>query len=152
MKALTLWQPWASLIASGAKTLEIRGRNTNYRGELAIHAAKRPYRASDAHTVADLPYGAFVCLVDLYACFAAGKGDEGAALCPILLGDYAWVVKVLRTFKPIPADGKQGFWTVDAHDSGELLLSPHVEPATKKEIEAVVDASHKTSLIDPSAF
>lgn len=41
MKALTLWQPWASLIAVGAKTIETRGWATNYRGPLAIHAAKR---------------------------------------------------------------------------------------------------------------
>jgi hypothetical protein len=41
MKALTLWQPWASLIALGAKTIETRSWSTKYRGPLAIHAAKR---------------------------------------------------------------------------------------------------------------
>ena len=41
MKALTLWQPWASLIAVGAKTIETRSWSTKYRGPLAIHAAKR---------------------------------------------------------------------------------------------------------------
>jgi hypothetical protein len=41
MKALSLWQPWASAMATGAKTIETRGWSTNYRGELAIHAAKR---------------------------------------------------------------------------------------------------------------
>lgn len=40
MKALTLHQPWASLIATGAKTLETRSWPTRYRGPLAIHAAK----------------------------------------------------------------------------------------------------------------
>ncbi len=40
MKAITLWQPWASLIASGAKKIETRSWATNYRGALAIHAAK----------------------------------------------------------------------------------------------------------------
>lgn len=40
MKALTLTQPWATLIALGAKTFETRGWSTNYRGPLAIHAAK----------------------------------------------------------------------------------------------------------------
>lgn len=39
MKALTLWQPWASLIAVGAKTIETRSWSTTYRGPLAIHAA-----------------------------------------------------------------------------------------------------------------
>lgn len=40
MKALTLWQPWASLVAVGAKTIETRSWRTSYRGRLAIHAAK----------------------------------------------------------------------------------------------------------------
>ena len=43
MKALTLYQPWASLVALGVKTIETRSWSTPYRGPLAIHAgAKRP--------------------------------------------------------------------------------------------------------------
>jgi len=42
MKAITLWQPWASLIAIGAKRYETRSWKTSYRGPLAIHAAKKP--------------------------------------------------------------------------------------------------------------
>lgn len=41
MKALTLHQPWASLIALGVKTIETRSWSTRYRGPLAIHASKR---------------------------------------------------------------------------------------------------------------
>lgn len=41
MKAIALWQPWASAIALGAKFIETRSWSTNYRGPLAIHAAKR---------------------------------------------------------------------------------------------------------------
>jgi activating signal cointegrator 1 len=40
MKALTLTQPWATLVAIGAKRIETRSWSTNYRGRLAIHAAK----------------------------------------------------------------------------------------------------------------
>lgn len=40
MKALTLHQPWASLIAVGVKTIETRSWATKYRGPLAIHAGK----------------------------------------------------------------------------------------------------------------
>lgn len=39
MKALTLWQPWASLVAIGQKSVETRCWSTKYRGELAIHSA-----------------------------------------------------------------------------------------------------------------
>ena len=40
MKVLTLTQPYATLIAIGAKTWETRSWHTSYRGPLAIHAAK----------------------------------------------------------------------------------------------------------------
>lgn len=40
MKALTLTQPWATLVAIGAKRYETRSWSTTYRGEIAIHAAK----------------------------------------------------------------------------------------------------------------
>jgi activating signal cointegrator 1 len=38
MKILTLTQPWASLVALGAKHIETRSWSTNYRGPIAIHA------------------------------------------------------------------------------------------------------------------
>lgn len=40
MKAITLTQPWATLVAIGAKQIETRGWATAYRGPLAIHAGK----------------------------------------------------------------------------------------------------------------
>lgn len=41
MKALTLWQPWATLMAIGVKRNETRGWSTRHRGALAIHASVR---------------------------------------------------------------------------------------------------------------
>jgi len=40
MKAITLYQPWATLVAIGAKKIETRSWYTEYRGRLAIHAGK----------------------------------------------------------------------------------------------------------------
>lgn len=40
MKALSLTQPWAALLAVGAKTIETRDWPTSYRGWFAIHASK----------------------------------------------------------------------------------------------------------------
>lgn len=39
MKVITLTQPWATLVAIGAKEIETRSWSTQYRGEIAIHAA-----------------------------------------------------------------------------------------------------------------
>ena len=41
MKAITIWQPWATALALGIKHNETRSWETNYRGPIAIHAAKR---------------------------------------------------------------------------------------------------------------
>lgn len=43
MKALTIWQPWATLLASGKKHIETRSKKINYRGEILIHSAKKTY-------------------------------------------------------------------------------------------------------------
>ena len=68
MKALTLTQPWATLIAIGAKKIETRSWNTAYRGPLAINAAKGfPKEARD------LLWKDF----DFYAAF---RPDHAAAL------------------------------------------------------------------------
>ena len=55
MKALTLHQPWASLIALGIKTIETRSWSTTHRGSIAIHAAKRHPKIGDMRTVVDNP-------------------------------------------------------------------------------------------------
>ena len=40
MKALTIKQPWATLIMQGDKRFEFRSWQTKYRGDLLIHAGK----------------------------------------------------------------------------------------------------------------
>lgn len=42
MKALTVLQPYAGLIRTGAKMYETRGWDSKYRGKLLIHAGKTP--------------------------------------------------------------------------------------------------------------
>lgn len=79
LKALSLWQPWASLIAIGAKRIETRSWSTDYRGPVAIHASKHwtdkesvlvttePFAtALRAHV--SLPFGAIVAVADLVDC------------------------------------------------------------------------------------
>jgi activating signal cointegrator 1 len=49
MKAITITQPWATLVAIGAKRIETRSWSTNYRGPLAIHAAGYRKGGAKAH-------------------------------------------------------------------------------------------------------
>lgn len=54
MKALTVWQPWASLIMAGAKPFEWRGWPCPQyiRGQrIAIHAGARPAKATEIQDI-----------------------------------------------------------------------------------------------------
>lgn len=57
MKALTIRQPWASLIAAGVKTIETRSWSPRYRGPLLIHAGKARFGFSSerAEVIRSLP-------------------------------------------------------------------------------------------------
>jgi hypothetical protein len=60
MKAITIWQPWASLLACGAKKYETRSWKTDYRGPIAIHVAKK-----DIHSIlGDIPYDTILPMFD----------------------------------------------------------------------------------------
>ena len=90
MKALTMTQPWATLVAIGANIIETRDWPTNYRGPFVIHAAKgfpreardlcrkQPFKdalAAGGYTSAtDLPLGAIVALVNLESLLVCGPG------------------------------------------------------------------------------
>lgn len=49
MKAISLWQPWATAMAIGSKRIETRSWSTHYRGLLAIHASKRCVQSEITH-------------------------------------------------------------------------------------------------------
>ena len=133
MKAISLWQPWASAMAFGWKRNETRSWATKYRGPLLIHAAKKivgwPSIEIQAifweHEVFDdiafepsaLPRGVLLCKVDLVDCkkIFIHNRPEGIER---VLGDYTpgrfmWITDNLKPFLyPIPYRGSQGFFDV----------------------------------------
>ena len=76
MKAISLWEPWASLIRTGAKTWETRSWPTSYRGELLICAAK------GGLSKADLLY--YLCLWEFQGGLAPLVGK------PLDLSGHSW--------------------------------------------------------------
>lgn len=87
MKAISLWQPWASLVAIGAKKIETRGWSTSYRGPLAIHAAK--------HWTKDL---GSMCLKEPFYSRLAAVGFCGITrrLCGLPLGAVVATCRLAR--------------------------------------------------------
>jgi len=84
LKAITLHQPWATLMALGEKIFETRGWATPHRGETAIHAGKKVDRdacerepiksvlAKHGYTASNLPTGAVVAIATLSHCWSIG--------------------------------------------------------------------------------
>lgn len=85
MKALTIWQPWATLIAARAKRYEFRTwrmPRALIGVDVAIHAAARPMREAEIVEILealDRPYRGYAQFVD------------AARAQPILSNALAWV-------------------------------------------------------------
>ena len=128
MKALTLTQPWATLIAIGAKWIETRSWATEYRGPLAIHSARRfPSVARDlcieqpffatlsraGYRASTLPLGMVLATSTLVDCLPTG-GDFPSGQLPwgdFTPGRYAWILRDISPFpEPLPARGALGLW------------------------------------------
>ncbi|MGW8822244.1 2-oxoglutarate dehydrogenase E1 [Paenibacillus lautus] len=84
MKAITIIQPWATLIAILEKGNETRGWATKHRGPIAIHAGKKIDReaceapeikaalARHGYTADNLPTGAVVAIANMTECWSIG--------------------------------------------------------------------------------
>jgi len=147
MKCISLWQPWATLMAIGAKRNETRSWETSHRGPLAIHAAKKWNRelsdvcgtepfssrlASVGMGAHDLPFGAIVCTVKLVDCIRitsanAPTGDE-RAFGNYTPGRFMWITEELQLLPlPIAYSGHQGLFNVESAMLVDLSLPlfPH---------------------------
>lgn len=131
MKCISVWQPWASLIAVGAKRIETRSWDTAYRGPLAIHAAKHwtkaekllcgqePFKSALARAhprLIGLPYGKIVAVCRLSECEQIARADvteQERAFGNFLAGRFAWFLTDVRCLElPVPWTGSRGFFSV----------------------------------------
>jgi hypothetical protein len=123
MKALSVRQPWASLIAAGVKTIEVRSWSTKHRGPLLICAGKRPHES--------LPVGVALCVVDVIDCRPFVHGvDDAAAKCEGDTGDFAWVLGSVTLIDSFPVSGKLSLFDVpfklERPDRAGAVVSPLV--------------------------
>jgi hypothetical protein len=118
MKALTICQPYAHLIAIGEKPIENRSWETPYRGTLAIHAGRSRdwMTAGDAQRYPDLVFGAVVAVARLVACLAMSRSVWPEPFQELrehehANGPWCWVLEDVRRLKrPVYCQGAQGLW------------------------------------------
>ncbi|MEZ2241750.1 hypothetical protein [Microcoleus sp.] len=166
--ALTLWQPWASLIAEEVKRVETRSWLTDYRGPIAIHAAKRDINPGEITHLRNLlpdediwtprgncefPLGVVVAIANLIDCveitpeFIAQQSEQELKCGDWTPGRFAWVLEIIRTVvPPIEASGGQKIWKwTGTSIAAELehLEKSKASPEPKPESEEVVDLIEK---------
>jgi len=138
MKAISLWQPWASAIALGIKTVETRSWQTWYAGPIAIHAAQK--RSPELHRTFEelleideirfafedgleldynsLPFGEVIATARLTDCVPAHRitnlSDAEVALGDFSQGRFGWMLTDIKRLEiTIPARGFQRLFNVE---------------------------------------
>jgi len=126
IKALSVWEPWASLIAAGVKRHETRHWETTYRGPIAIQAAKTLDLAGAPDQLCQdvlgqlwpkgRPLGFVVAVAYLSDCTPTdhvlqeltAADRESGNYAP---GRFAWRLDNVRPLaEPIPLTGRQGLF------------------------------------------
>jgi hypothetical protein len=160
MKAISLWQPWASLVAHGHKKIETRSWRCPLQPGtlLAIHAAKRwnSELAILSSTIPfvdalkgiatyggrgwpNLPSGVIVAVVRFAECITTTE----ALMRPRLVtnweghfgnyggGRFAWIFdRILRIDEPVREPGRQSIWEWKPPDSLTDAISDLTERPT----------------------
>lgn len=150
MRAITLWQPWASLWVTPSKVHETRGWPITIGlggGYLAVHAAARPVHMREigqelraiatAEFGADwprtLPFGAIVGVVELDRCDVIGaygpQSPDDRAAGNWMAGRWAWHRgRFWRFGRPIPWVGRQRIFHIPEAALAHQWLPPERAP------------------------
>lgn len=151
MKALTLWEPWATLVAGSVKQVETRSWGTPYRGPLAVHAARKFDAEIHAHieraradlrklwglgflrpdcqeALFDVPWqdklGCVVAVARLADCRPMPEApDRQEELFGAFgPGRWGWLLEDVRpVLPPVPCPGARGLWDLPAAVQERIL-------------------------------
>ena len=138
VKCLTLYQPWASLIAARKKTIETRhwrAPNSLIGEYIAIHAGKKyvyvPYPrfqnflilCLDESVRKNYPAGKVLCIARLDSCVQIKSNGDLPGMPERIFGDFSkgrwmWNLSGIRLFDPpIATRGRQGLWDFEFRTS-----------------------------------
>ncbi len=148
MKCLSVSQPFADLIVSGKKTIELRKWNTNFRGEFLVHSPLK-IRTNDCKRLKilkKLVTGAIIGKVEIidvkkYNSKSEIKADykKHLASTDFFNNKYGFVLKNPKSFRiPIPYKGKLGFFDVKL---------PKTDIKTKELTMDIIDEEQRYRLV-----
>ena len=144
MKCLSVSQPFAELIILGKKTIELRKWNTNYRGELLIHAPQKIRKEDAKRLKMDKKFvtGAIVGKVEIYDVKKYDsqkqvKSDQKFHFASKNFHDrtYGFLLKNAKAFRvPIPVKGQLGLFEVEL---------PKTKIKNKKIVSDIIDEEYR---------
>lgn len=128
MKAITIKEPWATLIINGYKKYEFRSWKTNYRGKILIHTGiTKEKETLEKFKNYNLEYnkGAIIGEAELVDCILVDEklDEELRDLNPIVYGNdhvnmYAWKLENIKKYdKQINIKGKLGLWNYEEKEN-----------------------------------
>jgi phage N-6-adenine-methyltransferase len=132
LKAISLWQPWASLISLGLKHYETRSWKTSYRGKLLICSTAKFTKIQHQQYLKicnevvlppwdedNFPHGQVIAICDLVDCvemtpeFIAQQSQTEILCGDWQVGRYAWKLKNIQPItEPFAVKGKQGLFNI----------------------------------------
>jgi len=131
MKAITLHQPFASLIALGVKTIETRSRPTKHRGLIAIHAAKTRRWMLDRPGNPRL-IGDYIVDSDRAICRKTNlNGLDDPERCPLAFGGVVATANLVDCLLMVVTGDEGAIRTLDIDGDDSLWI---VEPQTDNDV------------------
>lgn len=127
MKAITIKQPFASLIAEGLKEYEFRTWKTKYRGKILIHAGKgidkKAMKKFEKYNL-KYPIGSIIAIADLTDCIKVDEqfrkmlNEKNPLVYSGVIKDpkwegYAFKLENVKKINPIKVNGKLSLWDYD---------------------------------------
>ena len=144
MKAITLYDPWATLVVLGEKKFETRSWSTSYRGLLAIHVSKKftvemhelwetwergLCPALKERTLWPPKFGCIIGTVEVVGMHRAeALRRRGLTIKELTFGNFddgrwAWELQnPQRLTTPVPCRGSMGIWTVPPEIAESVLV------------------------------
>jgi len=105
MKAISIKEPWATMIHCGMKTIETRTWDTPYRGLIVLCVSQNPKT---------LHSGLAIGIMYLGRIDPMEERHEERACCKVYPNAKAWIILRYRPFaRPFKVKGKLGFFKVD---------------------------------------
>jgi hypothetical protein len=150
LPVLSVRQPWASYIAGGLKSIELRSWSTDYRGWLWIHASKQLdldamsiYGLEPAH----FPVGGLLGIADLTSCTPIETSAQWLELrnehrSPgyFVRGIYGWRFgDVIALREKIDCRGELRLFSLDQENRSRVAQQLKTSPSHREFVETVAD-------------